>query len=76
MNPFARLDKTVEGLLDADLRLIYGIAVPMLIVCAVIFVLAFDPSAVWVALALVLEVAGLVLIIVKVMAMVADGTDG
>jgi hypothetical protein len=58
-NPFRGFDESVERALGADMRLIYGFLVPILMVVGVIVLLALSPAT-WLAVTiLVIEVAAL-----------------
>jgi len=71
-NPFAALDARVERLIGADMRLIYGLGGPVLLLCGVIMLLALTPSEWLVGAAVVLEVAALGLVVTKVLAMLDE----
>jgi hypothetical protein len=73
-NPLRRLDRSVEALLGADLRLIYGMAAPMLLVIAVILALAVTPSYWLVGATLVLELSCLAFVVTKLLAMLDEGS--
>lgn len=75
-DPLWRLDRALERLLGVDLRLLYGFAVPVLVVCGLIFLLAAHPSYPLVGGVVVIEVVLLALIVVKVLAMTGDEDDG
>ncbi len=72
-DPLHGLDREVERDLGADMRLLYGMLVPILAVCGLIVWLVFARSYWVVAAAVVLELAALGLIVVKLMAMLAEG---
>lgn len=56
---FHGFDESVERAVGADMRLLYGMLVPILMICGVIVVLALNP-AIWLAATiLVLEIAAL-----------------
>ena len=58
-NPFHGFDESVEHVLGADMRLIYGMAVPILMVVGLIIVLALSPAT-WLVVAIVImELAAL-----------------
>lgn len=58
-NPFRGFDESVERAVGADMRLIYGFAVPILMVVGLIAILALSPATWLVVTILVLEVAAL-----------------
>ncbi len=58
-NPFKGFDDSVERTLGADMRLIYGFAVPILMVVGLIVVLALSPATWLVITIVVIEVAAL-----------------
>jgi hypothetical protein len=72
LNPFARLDLSIERMLGTDFKIIYGVLVPMLVVCGVIILLAFHPAVWLVAVTLILEMALLALVVIKLLAMLGD----
>lgn len=51
-HPFKGFDDSVERVLGADMRLIYGFAAPILMVVGVIIVLALNPAT-WLVIAIV-----------------------
>ena len=58
-NPFRGFDDSVERALGADMRLVYGFAVPILMVVGLIVILALSPAT-WLVIAILLvEVAAL-----------------
>ena len=71
-DPLAALDGRLERLLGADMRMIYGLLAPVLLICGVIIVLALKPSSWLVALTVVLELAALAFVVVKLLAMLGD----
>jgi hypothetical protein len=71
-NPLQRLDATVEHAIAADMRLLYGMLVPMLFVCGVILLLVLNPSEWLVAAAVAAELLCLTLIVTKILAMLAE----
>jgi hypothetical protein len=62
-NPFRGFDESVERVLGADMRLIYGMAVPILMVCGLIVVLALSPATWLVVAVLVIEIALLAVVV-------------
>lgn len=63
VSAFHGFEASVEHLLGADMRLIYGMAVPILIVCGLIVILALSPAVWLVAAILALELAVLSVVI-------------
>jgi protein-S-isoprenylcysteine O-methyltransferase Ste14 len=74
-NPFRAFDASVEQLLGADMRLIYGMAVPILMVCGLVVVLALSPSAWMVGLIVLFELLGLALVVAGFMALLNQTDD-
>lgn len=74
-NPFRGLDTWLENMLGADLRLIYGVAIPMVVVVDLIVLLALRPMAWLVAILMLVEVAALGLIIFAFIKMLDDERD-
>jgi hypothetical protein len=56
---FRGFDQSVERAVGADMRLLYGMLVPILMVCGVIILLALSPATWLVAIILVLELGAL-----------------
>ena len=71
-NPFRGLDTWLESMLGADMRLIYGVAIPMVVVVDLIVLLALRPTAWLVAILMLVEVAALGLVIFAFMKMLDD----
>lgn len=72
---FHEFDAAVERSLGVDARLLYGMAVPILMVCGLIALLALNPET-WVVIAvLVLEVCALGVVITGFLAMLNDDGD-
>jgi hypothetical protein len=61
-NAFRGFDQSVERALGADMRLLYGMLVPILMICGVIVVLALGPAVWLVAAILVLELGALAVV--------------
>jgi hypothetical protein len=61
-NAFRGFDQSVERALGADMRLLYGMLVPILMICGVIIVLALTPAIWLVAIILVLEIGALAVV--------------
>ncbi len=69
---FRGFDESMTQLLGADLRLLYGMAVPILMIVGLIVLLALNPAT-WVVGVLVLfEIAGLALIVAGLYEMMSD----
>lgn len=60
---FRGFDESVEHTLGADMRLIYGMAAPILIVVGMIVVLALSPAAWLVVVIVLVEIAALGLVL-------------
>lgn len=69
---FHNFDTSVERALGADLRLLYGMLVPILMVCGVIVLLALQPQTWLVIAVLVLEVAALGVVATGFAVMLSD----
>ncbi len=65
-------DASMTRMLGADLRLLYGIGVPIAMIVGLIIVLALNPAKWVVGVVVVCEVAGLALIITRLYAMMSD----
>ncbi len=65
-------DASMTRMLGADLRLIYGIGVPIAMIVGLIIVLALHPAKWVVGVVVVCELAGLALIVTKLYAMMSD----
>lgn len=63
VSPFTGFDRSVARMLGADMRLLYGMAVPILIVVGLIIVLGLFPATWLVVTALALEIAMLVVVV-------------
>lgn len=74
-NPYERFDSSMERWLGADMRMIYGMAVPILMVTGLILLLALNPTTWMVVGVLVLELAAGAVVIRGILGMLADG-DG
>jgi hypothetical protein len=61
-NAFRGFDESVERAVGADMRLLYGMLVPILMICGVIVLLALSPATWLVAIVLVLELAALAVV--------------
>ena len=73
---FQGFDRSVEEALGADMRLIYGMAVPILMVIGLVVILALSPAVWLVASIMVIELAMLVGVVYGFMGMMdEDGDD-
>jgi len=71
-NPFRGFDDSVERAVGADMRLIYGLGAPILLVLGVIVILALSPAT-WLVIAIVMiEIAALVVVLVGFMGMLNE----
>jgi hypothetical protein len=61
-NAFRGFDQSVERAIGADMRLLYGMLVPILMICGVIIVLALSPATWLVAVILVIEIGALAVV--------------
>jgi hypothetical protein len=61
-NAFRGFDQSVERAVGADMRLLYGMLVPILMICGVIVVLALSPAVWLVAIILLLELGALAVV--------------
>lgn len=59
---FRGFDQSVERTVGADMRLLYGMLVPILMICGVIVVLALSPATWLVVIVMVLELAALAVV--------------
>ncbi|HET6866643.1 MAG TPA: hypothetical protein VFH80_12070 [Solirubrobacteraceae bacterium] len=59
---FREFDQSVERTMGADMRLLYGMLVPILMICGVIIVLALNPATWLVVIVLVVELAALAVV--------------
>ena len=59
---FRGFDDSVERAVGADMRLLYGMLVPILMICGVIVVLALTPTVWLVAFIVALELGALVVV--------------
>lgn len=69
---FQGFDESMTQILGADLRLLYGMAVPITMIVGLIILLALHPAKWIVAVVVVSEVAGLALIVAGLYAMMSD----
>lgn len=74
-NPFRGFDESVERLLGADMRLIYGFAIPILMVVGLIVILALSPAT-WLVIAIVvMEVAAMGVVLTGFIGMLNEPDD-
>ena len=74
-NPFRGFDESVEHVLGADMRLIYGFAIPILMVVGLIIILGLTPAT-WLVIAiLVMEVAALCVVLTGFIGMLNEPDD-
>ncbi|HTX12860.1 MAG TPA: hypothetical protein VME22_29860 [Solirubrobacteraceae bacterium] len=69
---FRDFDRSVEQTLGADTRLLYGMTIPILMVCGLIVVLALTPQTWMVIGVLVVEAAALGLVVTGLLGMLSD----
>lgn len=62
-------------MLGADARLLYGMAIPILMIVGLIMVLALSPAWWLVALIVVFEIAALALVVTGLLVMMSDEQD-
>ena len=72
---FPGFDVSMTRMLGADLRLLYGIGVPIAMVLGLIVVLALNPAKWVVGVIVVCEIAGLALIVTRLYAMMSDDDE-
>jgi hypothetical protein len=75
VDPLRRLDRAVNTWFGADLRLLYGLGTPILLIVAAMLPLLFHPSYWLVGALLVLVIACTGFIVTKVMAMLDAPED-
>jgi len=61
-NAFRGFEESVERALGADMRLVYGMAVPILMIIGLIVILALSPSVWLVATIMVVELGALAVV--------------
>ena len=72
---FHEFDATVERSLGVDVRLLYGMLIPILMVCGLIVLLALNPET-WLVIAVVLfEAAALGVVVTGFLAMLNEDDD-
>jgi hypothetical protein len=74
-NPFHGFDESVEHALGADMRLIYGMAAPILMIVGLIIILALSPAAWLVVAIVVMEVAALCVVLTGFIGMLNEPDD-
>ena len=73
---FHEFDATVERALGVDARLLYGMVVPILMICGLIILLALSPQTWLVIAVLLVEMAALGVVITGFVGMLSeDGED-
>jgi hypothetical protein len=72
---FRGFDQSVTRVLGADARLLYGMAIPILMIVGLILVLALNPAAWLVGLIVLFEVAALALVVTGLLEMMSDEQD-
>jgi hypothetical protein len=74
-NAFRGFDDSVERALGADMRLLYGMLVPILMICGVIVVLALSPATWLVAIVILLELAAVAVVGYGLAGLLNDSPD-
>ncbi len=69
---FRGFDESMTQLLGADLRLLYGMAAPILMIVGLIILLALNPAKWVVGMVVLFEIAGLALIVAGLYEMMSD----
>lgn len=72
---FRGFDYSVERVLGADMRLVYGMLAPILMVIGLIVVLALQPATWLVGVIVVVEVAALAVVITGLLGMMSTDDD-
>jgi hypothetical protein len=72
---FHNFDTSVERALGVDVRLLYGMLVPILMVCGLIILLALTPQTWLVITVVLLEIAALAVVVTGFVALLNDDTD-
>jgi chromate transport protein ChrA len=72
---FRGFDQSVERVLGADARLLYGMLVPILMIVGLIVVLGLSPAAWLVAVIVGFEIAALLLVVRGLLEMMSDDQD-
>ncbi len=75
-NPFEGMEMLIERLIGADMRLIYGAIVPMVLIVGLVVLLTLQSTSWWlVALVLVVEFAAVGLVVFAFMKMLDEDND-
>jgi hypothetical protein len=75
-NPFEGMEKLIERVIGADMRLIYGAVVPMGLVVGLVVLLTVTASHWWlVAVVLVVEFAAVALVVFAFLMMLDEDND-
>ena len=75
-NPFAGVEEMIERVLGADMRLIYGALVPMVLVVDLVVLLTLQSTSWWlVAAVVVVEFAAVGLVVSAFLKMLDDDND-
>lgn len=75
-HPFREFDRSMERTLGADMRMLYGFLVPILMIVGLVVILALSPAT-WLVIAiLVLEVGAIGVVVTGVMGMLDESDDG
>jgi hypothetical protein len=72
---FHEFDTTVERSLGVDARMLYGMAVPILMICGLIILLALNPQTWLVVAVLLFEVAALGVVITGFVGMLNEDDE-
>jgi hypothetical protein len=75
-HPFHGFDQSVERAIGADMRLVYGFAVPILMVVGLIVILALSPATWLVITILLVEVAALGVVVTGFVGMLNEPHEG
>ncbi len=72
---FRGFDQSVTGMLGADMRLLYGMAAPILMIVGLVILLALYPATWLVGAIVILEIAGLAVVVTAILEMMSDDED-
>jgi hypothetical protein len=72
---FHNFDASVERVLGVDIRLLYGMLIPILMICGLIILLALTPQTWLVIGVLLLEVAALGVVVTGFVGMLNESED-
>jgi chromate transport protein ChrA len=72
---FRGFDESMTRFLGADIRLLYGMGIPVLVIVGLIILLALNPSTWVVGVIVVLEIAALALIVAGLLELMNDTDD-